>query len=200
MASGSLQVDCLDLRDFGVNHQGTVDDRPYGGGDGMVMRCEPLAAAVQAAAPTKVIGFSPSGTPWTQSHAQRMADSDGQTIAMVCGRFAGIDERFIEGYVDEEYSLGDFVISGGELAALVATDSIARLLPGGLGHPQGAVTDSFSPCFAGGLEYPLYTRPPQFEGRQVPPVLLSGDHGKISTWRHEMAVHRTRKLRPDLLS
>lgn len=192
-------VDAVALRDFAVDKHGSVDDRPFGGGDGMVMRPEPLAQALASlGGKRRVILTSPAGKPWTHREAARLAAA-GDDLAFVCGRFAGVDQRFIDAYVDEQFSCGDVVLSGGELPALMMIDSILRLLPGVLGHPDSAKQDSFADGFAGGLEHPLYTRPPVFEGRAVPEVLMSGDHEKIAVWREDEARRRTAVMRPDLL-
>lgn len=189
----------VNLRDFAVDHHGTVDDHPYGGGDGMVLRPEPLVGALKTLPKGKVISLSPSGKTWTQKEAENLA-SYQMPLIFVCGRFAGVDQRFIDKYVDEEYSLGDFVISGGELAALTLTDSIVRLIPGVLGHSDSAKIDSFAEGLGGILEYPLYTRPAIFEDIAVPDVLMSGDHKQISKWREEKSIEKTKRCRPDLLT
>jgi tRNA (guanine37-N1)-methyltransferase len=195
----------IDLREFAVDKHGSVDDHPYGGGDGMVLRPEPLAAAVKsvagAAAATSpyVVSTSPGGKPWTGAEARKLLALQ-RPITFACGRFAGIDQRFVDRYVDVEYSAGDFVLAGGELFALMMIESMLRYVPGVLGHGESAAQDSFEAAFDGGLEYPLYTRPPTFEGESVPPVLLSGDHAAIAAWRLKMARQRTARSRPDLLS
>ena len=195
---GLAHVSALDLRDYAVDRHGSIDAAPYGGGDGMVMRVEPLAAAIDAL-PVKPLVFltSPAGKPWTQSEANRHAAQD-RPIAIICGRFAGVDQRFIDLYVDEQYSMGDVVLAGGELPALAMIESILRLIPGVLGHSESASKDSFMPEYGFGLEHPLYTRPPEFRGLGVPEVLRSGDHRAIAAWRRDEAVKRTRALRPDL--
>lgn len=196
---GLATVEALALRDFAVDKHGSVDDRPFGGGDGMVMRPEPLADALKSlGAKRRVILTSPAGKPWTHAEAARLAAA-GEDLAFVCGRFAGVDQRFIDNYVDEQFSCGDVVLSGGELPALMMIDAILRLIPGVLGHAESAVKDSFAAGFGGGLEHPLYTRPPVFEGAEVPEVLMSGDHEKIAAWRDSEARRRTAQLRPDLL-
>jgi len=199
-AKGVATVQAIDLRDFAVDRHGSVDAPPYGGGDGMVLRPEPLQAAL-ASLPQRplVVLTSPGGRPWTQREAEAMA-ADSRPVAFICGRFAGVDQRLIEACVDVEFSCGDVVLTGGELPALMMIDSVLRLLPGVLGHAASAVVDSFAAGCQGGLEYPLYTRPAEFCGRKVPPVLLSGDHAKIAAWRHEQALLRTQRLRPDLLA
>jgi len=188
----------VNLRDFAVDRHGTVDGHPYGGGEGMVLRCEPLRDALANLPKGHVISLAPSGKRWTQTEAKKFASSHDPLI-FVCGRFAGVDQRFLDQYVDQEYSLGDFVISGGELAALTITDSIIRMIPGVLGNAESAHFDSFSDGLDGILEYPLYTRPQVFEGQKVPEVLLSGDHKVISEWRKKQSLEKTKKFRPDLL-
>lgn len=177
----------------------TVDDRPYGGGPGMVLMAEPLTrtvAAVRAAAPgSRLIYVSPQGRPFDQAQAQRWAAGDG--LIFLAGRYEGIDERFIEAEVDEEWSLGDYVLSGGELAVMVMIDAVLRLRDGVLGHKESAAQDSF---MAGLLDCPHYTRPECYAGRAVPPVLLSGNHAAIRRWRLQAALGRTWLRRPDLLT
>ena len=196
---GLGSVSAIDLRDYAVDRHGSIDAAPYGGGDGMVMRVEPLAAAIDAL-PVKPLVFltSPAGRPWTQGEANRHAAHD-RPIAIVCGRFAGVDQRFIDLYVDEQYSMGDVVLAGGELPALAMIESILRLVPGVLGHSESASKDSFMEEFDFGLEHPLYTRPAEFRGLGVPQILRSGDHKAIAQWRREEAEKRTRALRPDLV-
>jgi tRNA (guanine37-N1)-methyltransferase len=201
-AQGQIAIKNINLRDFAIDRHGSIDARPYGGGDGMVMRPEPLAAAVeavrrQAEIPPLVILPSPQGQLWRQQTAGEL-QTTGRDLILICGRFGGVDQRFIDRYVDYEFSLGDFVISGGELAALAMVDSLLRLEPGILGHQDSAAEDSFGAALNGGLEYPLYTKPEVFEGETVPPVLLSGDHKAIATWRREQAEAVTRRKRPDL--
>jgi len=176
--SGTLSVDTFNPRDFTHDRHRTVDDRPYGGGPGMLMMVKPLTDAIQAAKKvggenSKVIYLSPQGKPLDQAGAQRLANID-RTI-LICGRYEGIDERVIERHVDEEISIGDYVLSGGELPAMVLMDAVARLVPGVLGHKASAVEDSFTD---GLLDCPHYTRPEILDGQKVPEVLLSGDHEK----------------------
>ena len=176
--SGTLSVDTFNPRDFTHDRHRTVDDRPYGGGPGMLMMVKPLTDAIQAAKKvggenSKVIYLSPQGKPLDQAGAQRLASID-RTI-LICGRYEGIDERVIERHVDEEISIGDYVLSGGELPAMVLMDAVARLVPGVLGHKASAVEDSFTD---GLLDCPHYTRPEILDGQKVPEVLLSGDHEK----------------------
>ena len=185
-------------RDYTEDVHQTVDDRPYGGGPGMVMKVEPLLAAIQAAKAqspaSKVVYLSPQGQRFVQATAVAATQTSG--IILIAGRYEGIDERVIHSFVDEEWSLGDFVLSGGELPAMVVIDSMIRLLPGALGHAESAEQDSFSD---GLLDCPHYTRPENILDQDVPPVLLSGDHEKIRLWRLQQALGRTWLRRPDLL-
>lgn len=198
MLDGQVSVHCWNPRDFTTDPHRSVDDRPYGGGPGMVMRPEPVARAIEAAqaagAASKVSYLSPQGRVLNQAAVTGLASRD--KLLLLCGRYEGIDERLIERYVDEEWSVGDYVLSGGEPAALVIMDAVIRLVPGVLGHPASAAQDSFSHRL---LDYPHYTRPESWEGQGVPEVLLSGDHGKIESWRREKALERTQERRPDLL-
>ena len=196
---GLLTFRAWNPRDYTHDVHRTVDDRPYGGGPGMVMKPEPLAAAIDEArkvAPegAPVVYLSPQGRRVTQALLQEAVSKPG--VILVCGRYEGIDERIVETRIDEEWSLGDFVLSGGELAAMAVIDGMARLVPGVLGHEQSAEEDSFS---EGLLDCPHYTRPLVFEGREVPKVLRSGDHGAIAAWRRGQALKRTLQRRPDLL-
>ena len=186
-------------RDFADDTHRTVDDRPYGGGPGMVMRFAPLASAIRALRQrlpqdSPVLALSPQGVRFDQRSAERLAALEG--FALVAGRYEGIDERLIEAEVDAEISLGDFVVSGGELPAMLVIDAVTRLLPGVLGDADSAAEDSFS---NGLLDHPHYTRPESIEGRDVPAVLLSGDHRRIERWRQREALGRTFRRRPDLL-
>ena len=186
-------------RDFAKNTHRTVDDRPYGGEQGMIMKVQPLQDAIHAAkaklgSHTKTIYLSPQGKPLTQNSIQQPIQ---QPLILVCGRYEGIDERLIELEVDEEWSIGDYVLSGGELAAMVIIDAITRQIPGALGHADSAQYDSFS---TGLLEYPQYTRPAEYQGLKVPDVLLSGNHSTITDWRLKQALGRTWQRRPDLLT
>lgn len=192
------EINSVNLRDFAVDKRGSVDAAPYGGGEGMILRPEPLKGAIDSLGSAKVIYTSPSGKAWNQSEAKKLAQAD-EDLIFVCGRFGGIDQRFIDKYVDVEYSLGDFVISGGELACLTMADSIIREIEGALGNFESVKNDSFAEGMDGLLEYPLYTRPEEFEGEKVPEVLKSGDHKKIAQWRKEKALERTKNRRPDLL-
>jgi len=200
---GLVTLRCWNPRDFTTDKHQTVDDRPYGGGPGMVMRVEPLAAAVDAAKQklpdAKVVYLSPQGKRLDQNAVKVFAQS--RPLILIAGRYEGVDERFIQQYVDEEWSIGDYVLSGGELAAMVLIDAVVRNLPGVLGHELSAVQDSFS---EGLLDYPHYTRPETFcnakgEEQKVPDVLLSGNHEMIRRWRHEQSLARTMERRSDLL-
>lgn len=192
-------INVINLRDFAVDRHGTIDERPYGGGDSMVIRPEPLAQAIHSITPKPHVVLTSAGAPpWTHEHAARLAEHDGP-LAIVCARFAGVDQRFIDRYVDEEFSFGDFIVSGGELPGLMILDSMLRLIPGTLGNEDSSQLDSFSPAIDGLLEGPLYTRPQEFEGVEVPAVLMSGDHEKIAAWHRKASIEKTLKLRPDLL-
>ncbi len=194
--AGHLRVDALPIRDFAVDRHRTTDDRPYGGGPGQVMKAEPLARAVRSLDPgpeDRVIFLTPQGAPLTQKTVERLAEY--RRLILVCGRYEGVDQRFRDVLVDEEISIGDYILTGGELPALVLVDAVARLLPGVLGNARSAPEDSFS---SGLLEHPQYTKPRIFEERAVPDVLLSGDHAKIRAWQREQALERTRRRRPDL--
>jgi len=197
--AGVITVDTVNPRDFTTDRHRTVDDTPYGGGPGMVMKCEPLVAAIEqatAGAPdAHRVLLSPAGAPLTQARVRALAARPH--LVLVCGRYEGIDERVIETSIDEEISLGDFVLSGGELAALAVIDACARLVPGVLGEPASADDESFS---AGLLEYPHYTRPVEFRGRGVPDVLSSGNHAAIRRWRRTQSLRRTARRRPELLA
>lgn len=205
--NGLLRVEGVNPRDFTRDVHKTVDDRPFGGGPGMVMKIEPLRDATIAARGAveqatgkrpRVIYLSPQGGVLTQQRAAQLATEDG--LVLIAGRYEGIDERFIEAYVDEELSIGDYVLSGGELAAMVVIDAVTRLLPGALGDADSAKQDSFSGEFEGLLDCPHYTRPENFEGRGVPPVLMSGNHAAIRRWRLMQALGRTWQRRPDLFA
>lgn len=196
---GVANIETLDLRQFAGNNYGSIDDKPYGGGDGMIMRPDPLAQAIQSLPESPyVILTSPAGTPWRHQYAMNLSQV-GRPIAFVCARFGGVDQRFIDKYVHAEYSIGDFVISGGELPSLMIADSILRQIPGALGNDDSAIWDSFTSQNGGHLEHPVYTRPQVFEGEKVPAALTSGDHAKIAKWKSSEALRRTILKRPDLL-
>lgn len=192
--AGLVRVDCLQLRDFAQDKHRKVDDTPYGGGPGMVLKPEPVVAAIRAARhrdpATRVVMLTPSGTRFSQAKALEYVEVGHLTL--LCGRYEGFDERICD-YVDEQLSLGDYVLSGGEPAALCVLDSVIRLLPGVLGSPESAVLDSFTED--GILDWPHYTRPEVFEGKRVPEVLLSGNHAEIAAWRRRQAIARSRKRR-----
>lgn len=194
-----LTVDLWNPRDFTHDRHRTVDDRPYGGGPGMLMKVEPLRDAIRAArvaAPVsaRTIYMSPQGRSLNQAVVEELAAAPG--LILVAGRYEGVDERILESEVDEEISIGDFVLSGGELAAMALIDAVTRMLPGALGHGDSAAQDSFA---EGLLDCPHYTRPEVYEGRQVPPVLLGGNHEVIRRWRLKQALGRTWQRRPDLI-
>ncbi len=196
---GQAQLRLWSPRDYTYDVHRTVDDRPYGGGPGMVMKVEPLRAAIldakRAAPGSRVAYLSPQGRRFDQQAAAELAGRDG--VILVAGRYEGIDERIIARYVDEEWSIGDYVLSGGELAAMVVMDAVIRLLPGVLGHEDSAAQDSY---MAGLLDCPHYTRPEEIDGLRVPGVLLSGNHEAIRRWRLKQALGRTWERRPDLLA
>ena len=194
---GTLEVWLHQLRDYAGGRHLQVDDTPYGGGQGMVMKPEPLVAAIEHIATTDAprrILLSPQGTAF--SHARARALASERSLLLLCGRYEGIDER-VKAHVDEELSIGDYVLSGGELAALVVLDAVARLLPGVLGNVASPADDSFA---TGLLEHPQYTRPEEFRGARVPDVLLSGEHAAINRWRREQSLRLTLERRPDLLA
>ncbi|WP_444931807.1 tRNA (guanosine(37)-N1)-methyltransferase TrmD [Microbulbifer sp. SSSA002] len=199
---GLLEVRCWNPRDFTSDRHRTVDDRPYGGGPGMVMLAEPLYQALEAARAwagedgesVRSIYMSPQGRQLDQGGVEQL--SAAGNLVLLAGRYEGVDERIVESMIDEEWSIGDYVLSGGELAAMVMVDAITRLIPGALGHNQSAVEDSFS---SGLLDCPHYTRPEQYRGVAVPEVLLSGNHERIRRWRLKQALARTQQRRPDLL-
>lgn len=191
---GVLEVVLHDLREHGLGKHRQLDDTPFGGGPGMVMRIEPLAAALEPLESTHRVFFTPSGTPLTQKTLDRWAGLSQLTL--VCGRYEGVDQRVIDHFIDEEVSLGDYVLAGGEVAAAAVVEGIVRLLPGVVGNPDSTERESFR---GGLLEEPVYTRPAEFRGWKVPEVLLSGDHGRIEAWRQEQRLRRTRERRPDLL-
>jgi tRNA (guanine37-N1)-methyltransferase len=194
LENGIWSLDVTNIRDFAQDRHRTVDDTPFGGGAGMVLRPDIVDAAVASVADDRpVLCLTPRGRRFTQTDARRFAAGPG--LILVCGRYEGIDQRVIEQRAMEEISIGDYVLSGGELAALVLLDSIVRLLPGVMGSADSAVDESFS---AGLLEYPHYTKPAEWQGRRVPDVLLSGHHGAVAAWRRAEAERITRERRPDL--
>ena len=201
---GLIDVRIHNIRDYTHDRHHTTDDTPYGGGGGMVMKPEPVFEAVESVlgfesdqtqpAPVPIILLTPQGRVFTQRVAEEL--SRQERIVLLCGRYEGVDERIREHLVTDEISIGDYVLTGGELPALMIIDAVSRLLPGVLGDPTGAEDDSHS---MGLLEYPHYTRPPEFRGWKVPDILLSGDHAKIDKWRREQALTRTYNKRPDML-
>jgi tRNA (guanine37-N1)-methyltransferase len=197
--AGLIGVDTVDPRSFATDKHRTVDDAPFGGGAGMVMMAEPLYQAVehlrQVGNPGRVVLLGPAGRPFNQRIAQEYAQESDLTL--LCGRYEGVDERVAAHVADEELSIGDFVLTGGELGALTVIDAVARLIPGVLGHAEGACVESWSDLPL--LEHPQYTRPRVWREHPVPEVLLGGDHAKIAAWRHAERIRRTRERRPDWL-
>jgi tRNA (guanine37-N1)-methyltransferase len=203
--AGIVDIQIHDIREFAADKHKMVDDRPFGGGDGMVLKPEPIFAAIEhvldttdkAGYPegTRVAMLTPQGEPLKQARVRSLAD-DTRHLVVICGRYEGVDERVNETLVTDEISIGDYVLSGGEPAAVVLVDAIVRLLPEALGSDTSAVNDSFSD---GLLDYPHYTRPAEFRGMTVPDVLLSGHHEEIEKWRREKALEKTKQNRPDLL-
>lgn len=195
---GKIRIELTDIRDFAEDRHATTDDRPFGGGEGMVMKPDPLAAAVEkvrAGGNTgRVILLSPQGRQYTQKIARQLATEN--SLILVCGRYEGVDERFRASFCDDEISIGDYILTGGELAAMVLIDSVSRLLPGVLGCPDSAEKDTFSRSL---LKHPQYTRPREFRGVEVPEVLTNGNHAAIEAYRFIEAVRRTLARRPDLL-
>lgn len=191
---GALELDVVDIRHWGTGVHRAVDDAPFGGGPGMVMSPGPVASALDTVEGAHRVYLTPAGAPLTQSHLDRWAGVDH--LALLCGRYEGVDQRIVENMTDEEVSIGDYVIAGGEAAALVVLEGVCRLLPDVLGNPESTVSESFRD---GLLEEPVYTRPSSFRGWDVPEVLLSGDHGRIAEWRSERRRERTRERRPDLV-
>lgn len=203
--AGIVDIKAHDLRQWTTDKHHVVDDRPFGGGDGMILKPEPIFTAVEAltgaarkegfTSATRVVLLSPQGRSFTQSLALDLSQNASRVL-LICGRYEGVDERVAEALVTDEISIGDYVLSGGEPAAMVVVDAVVRLLPGALGSDTSAVYESFS---EGLLDYPQYTRPPEFKGMKVPEVLLSGNHAEIERWRREAALAKTRRNRPDLL-
>ncbi len=196
---GLLDIRTVDLRAYTHDRHRTVDDRPYGGGEGMVLKPEPIFEAAEACSQQdggtpRVILLSPQGRVLDQEAARRLASHD--RLMLICGRYEGVDQRVADHLADEEVSVGDYVLSGGEFAAMVLVDAVGRLVPGVVGNASSVLEDSF---MHGLLDYPQYTRPAQYRGWQVPEVLLSGDHEKIREWREAAALRRTRRRRPDLI-
>ncbi|HEX5834191.1 MAG TPA: tRNA (guanosine(37)-N1)-methyltransferase TrmD [Pyrinomonadaceae bacterium] len=207
--AGLVEIVAHDLRQWTTDKHHVVDDRPFGGGDGMVLKPEPIFAAVEALTGAarredlpprvRVVLLSAQGKVFSQPLAQELAQDPAEgdlRIVLLCGRYEGVDERVSDALVTDEISIGDYVLSGGEPAAMVMIDAVVRLLPGALGSETSAVFESFS---EGLLDYPQYTRPPEFRGMKVPEVLLSGNHAEIARWRKEAALEKTRRKRPDLL-
>ena len=197
--SGLADIRIVNLRDFATDRHKSVDDRPYGGGEGMVFMPGPLFAAVEHCrgperiAGSKVVFLSPQGQTWNQDLVVHF--SGLRHVVLICGRYEGIDQRVVDSLVDDEISVGDYVLSGGEIPALIILDSVIRLLPGALGNVESARNETFS---SGALDYPQYTRPAEFRGMSVPAELLSGDHARIHEWRHAKALEKTKLKRPDL--
>ena len=196
-AKGLFEFNTVYLRDFAINAYGQVDDVPYGGEPGMVLRPEPLANAIRSTGVKedggKVIYLTADGVPFTHKIAKELSQENH--LVLVCGHYKGIDDRIRQTEVDMEISIGDFVVSGGELPAMLVTDAVVRLLDGALGHKESGETDSFA---QGVLGWPVYTRPEEFEGKKVPEVLLSGHHKNISEWRRQESLKRTKERRPDI--
>lgn len=197
---GTISIETIDIRDFAKNKHRHVDDYPYGGGAGMVMQAQPIYDAYMSIKPKlsencPVIYMTPQGKTFNQEKAQSLSKLEDMVI--LCGHYEGVDERVIEEIVTDEISIGDFVLTGGELAAMVVVDAAARLIPGVLNKEESFQEESFSDNL---LEYPQYTRPPEFMGRKVPDILLSGHHKNIEKWRKEQSLERTRRKRPDLLN
>ena len=192
--SGVVQIVCTDIREYATDSHRSVDDKPFGGGPGMIMKCQPVFDAVEAVErqdprPAQRVLLTPQGEPFTQQLARQWSRAD--RLLLICGHYEGVDDRIIEGLKPREVSIGDYVLSGGEAAAMVVVDAVVRQLPGALGDEQSAADDSFS---RGLLEYPHYTRPREFRGMEVPAVLLSGDHARIEAWRREQALERTHNV------
>ena len=195
LADGKWSLDARNIRDHAIDKHRTVDDTPAGGGAGMVLRCDVLAAAIDAVADTRpMLALTPRGRPLTQARVRDLAAGEGAIL--LCGRFEGYDERIFDARPLEQVSIGDYVLSGGELGAMVLLDACVRLLPGVMGAASSGEEESFD---AGLLEYPHYTRPVTWEGRTIPEVLRSGDHARIAAWRHDRASEDTRLRRPDLI-
>ena len=201
-SEGRLEIHIHDLRNWTYDRHRTVDDRPFGGGEGMLLKPQPLFEAVEAILPNrtpmqKIVLLSAQGQPFTQSLAREY--SRLEDLVLICGRYEGVDERVAEHLADQEVSIGDFVLSGGELAAAMIVDAVGRLLPGVLGNEDSARNESFSEEQEGLLDCPQYTRPAEFRGWKVPEVLLGGNHEEIKRWRRAASRHKTQRLRPDLM-
>jgi tRNA (guanine37-N1)-methyltransferase len=199
-SAGLISVDFVNPRDFASDKHRSVDDTPYGGGPGMVMKCDSLLDAIDSigdAAACHRILLSPVGAPLTQARVRALAEQESKHIVFVCGRYEGVDQRVVDLGIDESLSIGDYVLTGGELGAMVIIDAVARYVPGVLGHAESATEESFSD---GLLEYPQYTRPQEYRGAGVPEMLFSGHHEKIKSWRHQQSLERTAHFRPDLLA
>ncbi|MDF3855792.1 tRNA (guanosine(37)-N1)-methyltransferase TrmD [Paracoccus sp. P2] len=197
LTEGLWNLRSIDLRPFGIGRHRNVDDTPAGGGAGMVIRPDVMDAALrEAGADLPVIYLSPRGKPFTQARARELAQGPGMTL--ICGRFEGVDQRVLDAHGVEEISIGDYVLTGGELAAQVLIDATVRLIPRVLGNQDSLAEESFSPDHGGLLEHPQYTKPALWEGRAIPEVLLSGNHAAIANWRHDMAERLTKERRPDL--
>jgi len=201
-AAGRLEIHVHDLRHWTCDRHRTVDDRPFGGGEGMLLKAQPLFEAVEAILPArsakqKVVLLSAQGRLFTQSLAREFSQLDD--LVLICGRYEGVDERVAEHLANDEVSIGDFVLSGGELAAAIVVDTVARLLPGVLGNENSSRNESFGEECDGLLDYPQYTRPAEFRGWTVPEVLLGGNHEEIKRWRRAASREKTERLRPDLI-
>lgn len=193
-----IEVGMTNIRDFATDKHATTDDRPFGGGEGMVMKPEPLRDALESVNTPEtahVVFLSPQGRQFNQQLALELSQRDH--LILICGRYEGVDQRFLDHYVDEEISIGDFILTGGELGAMVIIDAVTRLIPGVVGCADSVHQDTFS---RGGLKYPQYTRPRSFEGEEVPGILLSGDHAAIDKWRWLQGMERTKFRRPDLFA
>ncbi len=196
--SKQIEVGVTNIRDFATDKHAMTDDRPFGGGEGMVMKPDPLLAATKKVNPRgagHVVFLSPQGRQFNQQVATEL--SEREHLVLICGRYEGVDQRFLDAYVDEEISIGDFILTGGELGAMIIIDAVTRLLPGAVGCADSISNDTFS---RGGLKYPQYTRPRVFEGEEVPEVLLSGNHAAIEEWRWLQSMRRTKARRPDLFA
>ena len=193
--NGQIELALHDPRDHATDNHKSIDDSPFGGGAGMVMRADILAASIRAVEPARpLLALTPSGKPFDQQMARELAA--GGSFSVLCGRYEGMDQRVLDTFVDEEVSIGDYVLAGGEVAAAVIIEAVGRLVPGVLGNAASIEDESFA---TGLLEYPHYTRPAEFEGADVPPILLSGNHGAVDKWRHAMSLRRTIARRPDLI-